>query len=149
MINGFVLLCNQVRAYVLQLLFLTLVYHQLTHLLINIYIYILLLISSHTYNPLLPQSYVKALPQPSNFIQPIYSISTSYLTYTYSNNMSIGDLIILPEGIYHRFTCDETNYIQAMRLFVGEPVWTPYNRDEIDDKKNQSRLKYVEKFLNE
>ncbi len=63
--------------------------------------------------------------------------------------MSIGDLIILPEGIYHRFTCDETNYIQAMRLFVGEPVWTPYNRDEIDDKKNQSRLKYVEKFLNE
>jgi 1,2-dihydroxy-3-keto-5-methylthiopentene dioxygenase len=70
-------------------------------------------------------------------------------TYIYSNNTSIGDLIILPEGIYHRFTCDETNYIQAMRLFVGEPVWTPYNRDEIDDKKNQSRLKYVEKFLNE
>jgi len=36
-----------------------------------------------------------------------------------------------------------------MRLFVGEPIWTPYNRDEIDDMKNQSRLKYVEKFLSQ
>ncbi len=58
-----------------------------------------------------------------------------------------GDMIILPEGIYHRFTNDEKNYMHALRLFVGEPVWTPYNRDEIDEKKNASRLKYVEKFL--
>jgi len=57
-----------------------------------------------------------------------------------------GDLIVLPEGIYHRFTCDSDNYIQAMRLFVGEPIWTPYNRDEIDDKKNESRQKYVKVF---
>lgn len=33
------------------------------------------------------------------------------------------------------------------RLFVGEPVWTPYNRDEIDEKKNASRLKYEAAFL--
>ena len=58
-----------------------------------------------------------------------------------------GDLIVLPEGIYHRFTCDANDYIHAMRLFVGEPVWTPYNRDEIDDMKNASRQKYVDKFL--
>ena len=58
-----------------------------------------------------------------------------------------GDLIILPEGSYHRFTCDEKDYILAMRLFVGEPVWTPYNRDEIDEKENESRLKYVKAFF--
>ena len=57
-----------------------------------------------------------------------------------------GDMIILPEGIYHRFTCDSSNFIQAMRLFVGEPVWTPYNRDEIDEMKNASRGKYVATF---
>jgi len=32
-------------------------------------------------------------------------------------------------------------------LFVGEPVWTPYNREEIDEKKNASRVKYETTFL--
>lgn len=59
-----------------------------------------------------------------------------------------GDLIVLPEGIYHRFTCDSQDFIQAMRLFVGEPIWTPYNREEIDEKKNLSREKYVATFFN-
>jgi 1,2-dihydroxy-3-keto-5-methylthiopentene dioxygenase len=58
-----------------------------------------------------------------------------------------GDMIILPEGMYHRFTTDSNNYVKANRLFVGEPVWTPYNRDEIVEKENASRLKYVENFL--
>lgn len=61
--------------------------------------------------------------------------------------LEAGDMIILPEGIYHRFTCDASNYIQAMRLFVGEPIWTPYNRDEIEELKNASRIKYVNNFL--
>ena len=62
-------------------------------------------------------------------------------------SLEAGDMIILPEGIYHRFTCDASNYAKAMRLFVGEPVWTPYNRDEIDEKTNNSRIRYVNTFL--
>lgn len=34
--------------------------------------------------------------------------------------------------------------VQAMRLFVGEPVWTPYNRPQDN---MPSRKKYVDNFL--
>ncbi|KAK4114059.1 Acireductone dioxygenase [Canariomyces notabilis] len=56
------------------------------------------------------------------------------------------DLIILPAGIYHRFTTDESNYVHAMRLFKDEPKWTPLNRSE-DLDSNPHRKQYVSQFL--
>mmetsp|Transcript_19082 Transcript_19082/g.31631 ORF Transcript_19082/g.31631 Transcript_19082/m.31631 type:complete len:224 (-) Transcript_19082:917-1588(-) len=54
-----------------------------------------------------------------------------------------GDLMTLPEGIYHRFTCDKKELIHAMRLFKGQPVWTPFNRP---CEEHPSRQKYVTDF---
>ncbi|KAK9841511.1 hypothetical protein WJX74_007032 [Apatococcus lobatus] len=54
-----------------------------------------------------------------------------------------GDMIVLPEGIYHRFTLDEGNYIKAMRLFVGEPVWTALPRPQ---ESHKSRDNYLQHF---
>jgi len=54
-----------------------------------------------------------------------------------------GDLVILPAGIYHRFKNDEGDYSRFMRLFQGEPIWTPYNRSSDVDKFDE-RSRYLQ-----
>ncbi|KAF1957500.1 1,2-dihydroxy-3-keto-5-methylthiopentene dioxygenase [Byssothecium circinans] len=55
-----------------------------------------------------------------------------------------GDLVIMPAGIYHRFTTDEADvsYTKAMRLFKEDPKWTPLNRGSETDE-NQYRKEYL------
>ncbi|GAB7347899.1 hypothetical protein MBLNU459_g5422t1 [Dothideomycetes sp. NU459] len=52
------------------------------------------------------------------------------------------DLMIMPAGIYHRFTTDSANYTKAMRLFKDEPKWTPLQRGEETDA-NSYRQDYL------
>jgi len=53
-----------------------------------------------------------------------------------------GDMLVVPAGIYHRFTLDSGNYVRTIRLFIGDPVWTPINRP--DAEKHEARKTYLE-----
>ncbi|XP_074657090.1 acireductone dioxygenase-like [Tubulanus polymorphus] len=54
-----------------------------------------------------------------------------------------GDMLILPPGIYHRFTLDLKNYIKARRFFIGVPVWTCVYRPADD---HPSRKQYLDRI---
>lgn len=52
------------------------------------------------------------------------------------------DLLILPAGIYHRFTLSSNaRYVKAVRLFKDEPKWEAINRDL--GRESEARLEYV------
>ncbi|KAI0253621.1 ARD/ARD' family-domain-containing protein [Lactifluus subvellereus] len=53
-----------------------------------------------------------------------------------------GDLLVIPAGIYHRFTLDESNQVKALRLFKEEPKWTPYVRSPETDS-NAYHVQYI------
>ncbi|KAF9812728.1 hypothetical protein IEO21_06036 [Rhodonia placenta] len=57
-------------------------------------------------------------------------------------HLSAGDMIVLPAGIYHRFSLDMGNKSRTMRLFKDEPKWIAYNRST-DTDTNPFRLDYV------
>lgn len=62
-----------------------------------------------------------------------------------------GDLLVLPAGIYHRFTLNEMNNCKALRLFKDEPKWIPYNRSAETDANfyREDYLKKIESYRSE
>ncbi|KAJ7675651.1 Acireductone dioxygenase ARD family, partial [Mycena polygramma] len=53
-----------------------------------------------------------------------------------------GDLLVLPAGIYHRFTLDEKNRARLMRLFKDEPKWIAHTRST-ETEANVHRVGYL------
>ncbi|KAI0795660.1 Acireductone dioxygenase [Abortiporus biennis] len=56
-----------------------------------------------------------------------------------------GDLMVLPAGIYHRFTLDTNDKMRTMRLFKDVPKWIAHNRSAETDA-NPHRVEYLKHF---
>ncbi|KAG5506462.1 hypothetical protein JKF63_05965 [Porcisia hertigi] len=53
-----------------------------------------------------------------------------------------GDCIVLPAGMYHRFTTDQNQYIKTLRIFKEAPRWIAVNRGPEAEEK-PARKEYV------
>jgi len=56
-----------------------------------------------------------------------------------------GDLLVLPAGIYHRFSLDSEESVKMMRLFKDEPKWIAHYRGPETDA-NPRRKEYLATF---
>ncbi|KAF5345236.1 hypothetical protein D9757_015095 [Collybiopsis confluens] len=56
--------------------------------------------------------------------------------------VSAGDLLVIPAGIYHRFTVDERNLTRTVRLFKDEPKWSAIYRGT-ESESNPHRIEYI------
>jgi len=54
-----------------------------------------------------------------------------------------GDFVIIPPGIYHRFTLGEFNHIKALRLTKEDPMYISYARGPKTDA-SASRARYLD-----
>ncbi|CCH58277.1 hypothetical protein TBLA_0A04840 [Henningerozyma blattae CBS 6284] len=55
-----------------------------------------------------------------------------------------GDFLVVPAGIYHRFTLTSSNHIKALRLFKDQPKWLAIERTKGD--LTPIRKQYLETF---
>ncbi|GET88156.1 hypothetical protein, conserved [Leishmania tarentolae] len=56
-----------------------------------------------------------------------------------------GDCIVVPAGMYHRFTTDQGKYIKTLRIFKEAPRWVALNRGS-EAEENPARKEYISRL---